>query len=122
MEYSATATIPDAAILQVRAPSNLPGVYRGLLGHTRDDGRASAVRNGDDGLRPRRKIPRRARSERIVRRRLPPTPGAGVDARSLAQIDLTDDRNSTRRKRDETYRKLPLRRGRSGSRRRAGSD
>ena len=46
--------VPDAAILQFRAASDLPWFHHRVLGGAHDDRRASAFRRGDHGLHLRR--------------------------------------------------------------------
>ena len=56
-----------------------------------DDGRTSAVRHRDHRLHPDRHLARGARSDRAVRRPVPPLPGAGIDADPAAAAQSAAD-------------------------------
>lgn len=67
---SGAAGLQDAAVLQGGSPSDLSWVSAGLLGDGDHDGRASPVRNCDDGLHFHRDPAGRARSRDLLRRGL----------------------------------------------------
>ncbi len=70
----AGAALQDADALQGGAAPDLSRLHHRVLGGADDDGRAPAVRGGDDGLHLRRHLAGGARPGRAVRRRVPPLP------------------------------------------------
>ncbi len=81
---AAAAGVQDAVLLQEGPASDLSRLPARLLGDAVHDGGPLAVRGRDHRLHPDRHLSRGARSDRVVRRSVPPLSRAGIDARSPA--------------------------------------
>src|SRR5439155_8940295 len=74
-----TAAIQNADVVSNGASSTLSRIHHCLLGHAKDDHRASLLRDHDHGLHSRRHSIRRARSDSLLRRQLSKVPRTSVD-------------------------------------------